>query len=251
MTAEQEKPRLVLGAVEGEIDLLAGRLRDRTRVTLTGKTVWKGLLEGQPLLAAVTGVGTVNAAQSLTALMERFAVGSVVMVGSAGGYRESGVEVGCIVVARHEIFADLGIVTLDGWHPFEGPPMNLLPNDPACTHRFVLDYEATEKLRAAADSLGRTYAGVFLTVNGVSGDEGVAQARFERFRAVAENMEGAAAAQVCMLYGLPFQEVRGISNLAGDRDKRDWDLATAARLAQETVLEALEKGDVPDLPPAP
>ena len=39
-----------------------------------------------------------------------------------------------------------------------------------------------------------------------------------RFNAICENMEGAAAAQVCTLYEVPFLELRGISNLVEDRN---------------------------------
>jgi len=42
-----------------------------------------------------------------------------------------------------------------------------------------------------------------------------------------ESMEGAAAAQVADRLGLPFAEVRGVSNLVGERDKRAWDLRSA------------------------
>ena len=35
---------------------------------------------------------------------------------------------------------------------------------------------------------------------------------------VAESMEGAAAAHICALYGVPFLEIAGISNMVADRD---------------------------------
>ena len=50
-------------------------------------------------------------------------------------------------------------------------------------------------------------------------------------RPLVESMEGAAAAHVCALYGVPFLEVRGISNLVGDRDRAAWDVEGAAARA--------------------
>jgi futalosine hydrolase len=48
-------------------------------------------------------------------------------------------------------------------------------------------------------------------------------------------MEGAVGAQLCLLYGVPFLEVRAISNLVGDRDRTLWDLRGAAARAAEAV----------------
>ncbi|MFM8578800.1 MAG: hypothetical protein ACKOCN_08370, partial [Planctomycetaceae bacterium] len=52
--------------------------------------------------------------------------------------------------------------------------------------------------------------------------------------AVAEDMEGFGVAMACRLVGVPLTIVRGISNIAGDRDTRQWrireSLAAAADL---------------------
>jgi futalosine hydrolase len=49
-------------------------------------------------------------------------------------------------------------------------------------------------------------------------------------------MEGAAAAHVCALYGVPFLEVRGISNLVGDRDRQSWQVEEAVAVAGRAAL---------------
>ena len=56
----------------------------------------------------------------------------------------------------------------------------------------------------------------------MSGDIETARRRGLLFDALVENMEGAGAAHVCALYNIPFAEVRGVSNMAGVRDKNDW-----------------------------
>jgi futalosine hydrolase len=50
-------------------------------------------------------------------------------------------------------------------------------------------------------------------------------------------MEGAAIAQVCAIYKIPMLEIRGISNIAGERDKRKWNLDLASENCQELVLK--------------
>jgi futalosine hydrolase len=57
-----------------------------------------------------------------------------------------------------------------------------------------------------------------------------------RWEAVAESMEGAAAAHVCALYGVPFLELRGISNMVVDRDRGSWKVEAAVSVAGEAAL---------------
>ncbi len=242
MTMETTKAKLIIGAVDDEIDMLVSRLESSEQVALNRKKAFRGLLGGKTVLVAAAGVGAVNMGHGITSLMERFDIESVVMVGSAGAYHESGAVLGDVVVARFETYADLGLLSQEGWHPFDGPPMNLLVDVPESTHHFVLDYERSEQLLNVARQTGMSYAGSFITVNGVSGDEDTAHSRYQRFQALAETMEGAAGAHVCCLYDVPFLEVRGVSNHAGVRDKRAWDIPKACRVAQEVVLAAMDEG---------
>jgi futalosine hydrolase len=58
----------------------------------------------------------------------------------------------------------------------------------------------------------------------------------QRFGALAESMEGAAAAHICALYGVQFLEIRGISNLVADRDRDSWQVKRAAVVAGWAAL---------------
>jgi futalosine hydrolase len=52
-----------------------------------------------------------------------------------------------------------------------------------------------------------------------------------------ESMEGAAIAHVAALAGIQVGEIRGISNLVGNRDRSAWRVKEAAIAAQEALLE--------------
>jgi len=56
-------------------------------------------------------------------------------------------------------------------------------------------------------------------------------------------MEGAAAAQVAELHGVPWLEMRGISNIVEDRDLKKWDIPAAAEAAQMAVRQVLDCWD--------
>ncbi len=57
--------------------------------------------------------------------------------------------------------------------------------------------------------------------------------------AAAEDMEGFSVAAACRLAGIPLQIVRGISNQAGDRDHRHWEIDQAMQAAVSLVAEMI------------
>jgi futalosine hydrolase len=57
--------------------------------------------------------------------------------------------------------------------------------------------------------------------------------------AMAEDMEGYSVAVACHFAAIPLRVVRGISNLAGDRDKSRWRVRDAMASLEQVVLSAL------------
>lgn len=75
-----------------------------------------------------------------------------------------------------------------------------------------------------------------LTCCSASATEHEARLRHEKYpKAVAEDMEGFSVAVACQFAGIPLRIVRGISNLAGDRNKGNWRLRDAM-LAVEKII---------------
>lgn len=79
--------------------------------------------------------------------------------------------------------------------------------------------------------------GSFVTVSCGSGTDRRATDIAARTDGICENMEGAAVAQICLLHKVPLIELRGISNLTGDRNPKAWDLPKANDIAQQAVCE--------------
>lgn len=79
-----------------------------------------------------------------------------------------------------------------------------------------------------------------LTVCAASANESDAAMRTKRYPdADAEDMEGFAVAVACFFGGVPLEIIRGISNRAGDRDQRNWDIDAALQAAGRLTLQAL------------
>ncbi len=181
----------------------------------------------------VSGVGKTAAGAATAARLARGGASAVVSFGAAGAYPRSGLSIGDVVVASEVAVLDEGLDEGDRFVPFDRPGMTVPGARWAAADEGLL-----ARLRTGADAGFRVVAGRIATVSAGAGTERLAVARQES-GALAEGMEGAAAAYAASLFAVPFVEVRGISNLCGPRSGRPFDLARAVRNAQ-TVLARLE-----------
>jgi futalosine hydrolase len=225
----------VVAALEDEIALLASELDAKFQGRPEGYLHHVARLGQSEIRLAALGVGVVSAALSLGRLVATGLPQAAIMVGSAGAFPGSGVDVGDVVAADEEILAELGVLVGAG----QGEAEQMGVAD--LVQRVALDRSLTSEVIAAALALGPVRRGSVLTVVGVSARPEQAEARARRFRALAENMEGYALALAGRRFGFPAAEIRGISNHAGDRDKRRWDLTAAQERAQMAVLEHLKR----------
>lgn len=201
------------------------------------------LIKSSGAALAVTGIGAVNTAHVLTQYLAMNRAPSIVIqTGIAGAYVPAGMEIGSVLLADTEIYGDLGVMTPAGWQPMEeiGIPLVAAAGSREARYNyFPLDAALVKRAsKAAGSAVART--GKFLTLSQVTGVRTLGDALYERFGALCESMEGAAAAHVCALHGVRFLEVRGVSNLVEDRDRKKWKIADAADAAQRVVLTLLD-----------
>jgi futalosine hydrolase len=205
-------PLLVVTAVTAEADALRGEIDPR-----------------QVLIEAV-GVGPAAAAAGTARLLAGGRFRAVLSAGIAGGF-PGRAEVGGTVLATRSIAADLGAETPDGFLPVEelGFGSSRIDTDPAL-------------LKALQAALPHAVTGEVLTLSTVTGTAGTAEHLATRFpEAVAEAMEGYGVATAAEAAGVPFAELRTISNPVGPRDRAAWRLgdAFAALRAAGPVMATL------------
>lgn len=240
----------ILSALPEEQHGLIELLEDSRCEQRAGRTFWRGRLPGQEVVLALSGMGKVAAATTTTTLIEAFGVGQVVFTGVAGGLG-SGVKVGDVVVAQQYLQHDMDVSPL-----FERYEVPLYGRT-----RFDCDVELTSRLLAAvqsylaqdglpvnagsADATIQLHHGLIasgdLFVSSVAKASGLQQALREAgHEPLAVEMEGAAVAQVCHDYGVPFAAVRTISDRADDQAHVDFPQfvqQVASRYARGIILE--------------
>ncbi len=185
-------------------------------------------LPEQDIYLAHLGVAKVNTAAGLALALHTLKPDRVIQFGIGGAFSEAGLELGQVAVATQETHLDTG-VQLEDWHdmetlgfPLVGEHYNTFPTDPKLTRTLTTLTGATPC--------------AFGTSETVTGYSALAASFYKRFEVAVESMEGAAAAQVCTALGVPFAELRGISNVVGERDKVRWDIGGAVRAVNRAVL---------------
>ena len=160
------------------------------------------------------GVGPAAAAAGTARLLAAGRYRAVVSAGIAGGFAGRA-AVGATVLGVRSIAADLGAETPDGF----------LTVDELGFGSSVVEADANLH-QALAAALPAAITGDILTLSTVTGTAATAARLADRFSAaVAEAMEGYGVAVAAA--GLPFAELRTISNPIGPRDRAAWRLGEA------------------------
>jgi futalosine hydrolase len=174
------------------------------------------------------GVGMAAAAAATMAALHRHAddpFSGVISAGIGGGI---GVPVGGLALATLSIAADLGADSPDGFLSLDD--LGLGSSTVEC------DADLVARL---ADRLPEAVRGAVLSVATVTGTtEGLSALQTRHPDAVAEAMEGFGVATAARLAGVPFAEVRSMSNVVGPRDRDAWRIPDALK-ALERVGAAL------------
>ncbi len=200
----------------------------------------KGRLYGKPIIFSHCGVGKVNAAHCTTIILEQNNIDILILFGIGGSYSAAGI--GDIALAESESYGEEGIMTYEGWKTMEYVGFPLLKKESEYFNTFPMDGKLLQLALDVSREIGlNTFSGHFITVSQCSGTQASGETMKMRFNGLCENMEGAAVAHICAMYGVPMVEIRGISNIITDRKKDKWDISLAASHCNRLVLELLKR----------
>lgn len=195
---------------------------------------------GRKCLLCVSGIGLVNAGIMAGRLLER-GIAGVFNAGVAGSFDLDSAPMGSVWLAGAEVWPEYGLRRRDGSIDARGIGFPLAEiKGEAVFDRIGLDpHDAACRMGLhQADSYST--AG-FLSVSAVTGSVNRAAELRKRFDVLLENMEGFSLALGCARTGVPFLELRTVSNKVGSRSREDWNLEgalTALGDACSRVLQA-------------
>jgi len=225
-----EKNRLIgiIGAMPEEVDGIVHLLQEREEFTQGMRTYYKGKLNSIPTIVVFSRWGKVAAATTVTALITEFKITELIFTGVAGAIHKD-LRVGDIVIGNRFIQHDMDARPIMKKHEIPLLGKTYLDSD---------DYQVNLALKAiqevlSSNKLQNAIGTDVLTEFGIakprvvvgeiaSGDKFFSNAVDKQTLlqelpdTLCVEMEGAAVAQVCFEYEIPFTIIRTISDAADD-----------------------------------
>lgn len=224
----------IIGAMSEEIRLLKATITNQVEWEEAGAVFISGQLGNHEVVVVQSGIGKVLAGLTTTLLISHYHVDALINTGSAGGIGE-GLAIGDLVISDKLAYHDVDVTAF-------GYAIGQMAGMP-------LFYEADPKLIKAAQT-----ASVKSNLNGrtgliVSGDtfvhspEQIAVIKEKFPEVLANEMEGAAIAQVAFQYKVPFVVIRAMSDTGDESASVNFDefILEAGRKSAEMVIELVNE----------
>ena len=179
----------------------------------------------------ITGVGCAETVFHLTKALSAEKYSLVIQVGIAGTF-DKNQSLGETVVVEKDCFADLGLNE-------KNTIKNVFEMGFADANSFP--FEKGFLVNRYLGQLGLSHIKVVngISVNFISDNQNYIYQLQTKYNAEIESMEGAALHYVCLHEQVPFVQIRGISNYAGERDKSQWKIKKAVESSNVLVSEII------------
>lgn len=187
----------------------------------------------------LTGIGITCACYTVTkgiytSRMEQNPYNLIINIGIAGSYDLTEFPIGSAAIIEREYFGDLGFDSEDGFEDLFKYGIwekNQFPYTNGGLDRRALPFKNIE------DVLKKYKSGTGVTVQTVTGREAKVMELCKMFSPMIESMEGAAVYYAALMEGIPFFELRTVSNAVGERDTKKWDSKAALNTLHDCCSE--------------
>ncbi len=234
----------IMGALEVEVESIDDAMIIYREDTVGRRTYKIGRIFNSPCVLVKAGVGKVASAQTAQTLIMQYGVDMIVFTGVAGGINPT-LDVGDIVISKDVIQHDFGRILPDSFVPFDTVGFSA---DSLLIGLALNAVENVEFVRVPAKSgmkgeMPRVVLGRIATGDQFISSEAKRVWIARVFNADCVEMEGAAVAQICAAYDVPFLIIRSLSDLANEN--ADVDIQTfgvhAAQNSSELVKEIIRQ----------
>jgi futalosine hydrolase len=174
----------------------------------------------------ITGVGMVATAAQTSRALARTRYHLALNVGVCGSF-DRALTPGSVVHVVSDRIAELGAEDGDAFLTLDELA---LPGEPVFVNAAPPANAALMQLPAVSG----------ITVNTVHGNERSIEAVVRRFAPQVESMEGAAFMYACLINGVPFAQVRAVSNIVEKRNREAWQIGEAIASLGRAALSILE-----------
>jgi adenosylhomocysteine nucleosidase len=242
----------IMSAMHEELNRIIKKLDVKNVTKIGNRKFYEGKLNGCEVVAVFSHWGKVAAAMTTTILITKFDVDKIIFTGVAGGISEN-INVGDVVIGKRFF-----------QHDMNASPMITRYEIPLLKSNFITSaqVEIDMAFEAAKETLNDDFLELFtkeeiskfcihkpqvIIGDIASGDEFVSdESTRNRIKSdlpsvVCVEMEGAAVAQVCSDFNIPFVVIRTISDSANEASHIDFTafIENVASLYSEKMVERM------------
>ena len=197
----------VLTAMTSEYEQLATLLADAQQCEKGGILYLVGRISSNEIVLRQGGIGKVNAAVGTAELIRSFAPDAIVSTGVAGGIDASLAVMDVVVsssIVYHDVWCGMGCE----YGQVQGMPAVFAADEKLCS--------VATSLNECPENVTRIHAGLICTGDQfITSREELDKIKSNFPAGLAVDMESAAIAQTCHIYGVPFVSFRIISDTPG------------------------------------
>ncbi len=183
----------------------------------------------------ISGAGMIQTAAGITEALNNRKYDFVLAAGIAGTF-DAGRPLGNVVNVITEILGDTGVEQNNSFSSF-------FQTGIFDGNRFPFENGKLVNKTVVDGVLGKLPKVAGTTVNLLFEDKDKNRDRALKTGATVETMEGAAVFYVCLKKGVPFAQIRALSNYAGERDKSKWEINKALEQLHKIINSFLENID--------
>jgi len=176
----------------------------------------KGETGNKHIDVLITGIGLTASTYHLSKQLLLKKYDLVLQAGVAGSFTAS-VPPGAVVAISQDTIADQSVVELKKMKTLFD--LNLVPHNQYPYQNGWLNNPHKEIIKKSGMKIVKG-----ISVNQISTSKQTIRFYREMFNPVTESMEGSALHYICLMEKIPFLQIRSISNMIGERNKKKWNM---------------------------
>lgn len=224
----------IMGAMPEEIDGVVALLDNCTEKTMGKRTYYSGQINGIETVVVFSRWGKVAASTTVTTLIHEFKITELVFIGVAGAVNPD-LNIGDIVLGKRLIQHDMDARPL--MQQYEIPLLSQIYIESDENHlkiasnaiNAVIENKQLHSIIDNKELIKFNISQPKLVIGDIASGDQFFSSKEQKNTLIAQlpnvlcvEMEGAAVAQVCYEYGVPFSIIRTISDTADDKSHIDF-----------------------------
>ena len=190
----------------------------------------RGEMDAGQIDICITGIGLNATTYSIMKQLQIKRPSLVVQAGIAGCFDER-VKKGSVFMVKKDTIADLGVMEKGQLQTVFDMKLVQANQFPYSKGWLINRNPLLQKLPYRKVSS--------ISVNAISTGKSVIQQYRDHFTPVLESMEGAALHYTCLQEGIPFLQLRAVSNYVGERNKKKWAFRESIENLNNALIQLL------------